>query len=164
MSKAFSFILGAAVGAIATWVYAKHYYEGAYCDEIFYKAEDEAPRDEVAAETENEEEAKDETANQDGAEITIPGVEERAKEEDPVVIPIEEFGYSKTTATWSFYSDNIMVDDMGDIISDEEWKKALGTEWRGMVETCVEGELYVRNSRRQCDYQIVLIDAPYDDV
>lgn len=164
MSKSvFGFILGAAVGALAAWSYAKKYYEQLMDDEIeavrdYYKG-----KKADVEESEQEEPKSEEHVKQDGVEITIPGIEERAKEEHPVVIPVDEFGYSRLTVTWSFYKDNVLVDDMGDVVPEEEWKESLGTEWRGMVDTNEDGVIYVRNSKRQCDYEIILEDESYDE-
>lgn len=171
MSKnVFGFVLGAAVGALAAWSYAKQYYEHVIDDEVesvkeYYNEKikgveaDNSSKEDTA----ESEDKIDEHVKQDGVEITIPGIEERAKEENPVIIPIEEFGYSRLTVTWSYFTDGVVLDDMGEVVPEEEWKESLGTEWRGIVDSTSESAVYVRNSKRQCDYEIIIEDSSYEE-
>ena len=82
----------------------------------------------------------------------------------PYVISPEEFyeeeNYEKITLTY-FGLDHILADDENCMV--EDIASAVGTDWENRIGEYVQSAIYVRNDKRQCDYEILYVEARYLD-
>ncbi len=169
------FLLGAGTGFAAGWLYFKKKYEQKADEEIeemrnyFKSKEVRKPTETIINETVVKEEP------------IIRGWTKPSEEQDeipeygnmfnnieshrpPYVISPEEFyeeeNYEKITLTY-FGLDHILADDENCMVEDIE--SAVGTDWENRIGEYVQSAVYVRNDKRQCDYEILYVEARYLD-
>lgn len=162
----FAFVAGATVGVVATWTYAKNYFNQIIDDTVkkYTKAEEEEqppiPKSEGkgnAPESESaEDDSEDEEDEQSPSTSYHKAVKDYTPDEDesgPYVITATEFrdGAMATCCTLSYFEDGIVTDADGNIV--EDVKGILGEDFVDAFDD--EDECYVRNEERNCDYEII---------
>ena len=170
------FLLGAGAGFAAGWLYFKKKYEQKADEEIeemraYFKSKENERKPVV--EKIVEETIKDgpldigwKKTNDEPQEVPEYGKMFKNKElyRAPYVISPEEFydeeNYEKITLTY-FGIDRILADDDNCMVEDIE--SAVGNDWEDRIGEYVQGAVYVRNDARQCDYEILYVDARYID-
>lgn len=82
---------------------------------------------------------------------------------DPYVIPPEEFGEieSYDTKSWTYYADNVITDEYGDVVSDP--KEIIGDTLIRFGEY-EEDSLHVRNENIDCDYEIIKSEKSFKEL
>lgn len=182
------FLLGAGAGFAAGWLYFKKKYELKADEEIeemrvYFKSKEDCAanlinkptaRDEARQlETSIEERIKDgpldigwKKPSEEPEDLPEYGKMFKNKElyRAPYVISPEEFydeeNYEKITLTY-FGIDRILADDENCMVEDIE--SAVGNDWEDRIGEYVQSAVYVRNDERQCDYEILYVDARYVD-
>ena len=181
------FLLGAGTGFAAGWLYFKKKYELKADEEIeemrnYFKSKEVRKAtediknkvvDHLYDSVTNEKTSKEEPVNRGW---TKPNEEQDEIPEygnmfnnieshrSPYVISPEEFydeeNYEKITLTY-FGLDHILADDENCMVEDIE--SAVGTDWENRIGEYVQSAVYVRNDKRQCDYEILYVEARYLD-
>lgn len=169
----FMFSAGAAIGALATWQYLKPKYEKMVQEEVNDFKQDWSERDRNESEdakTLTIEELEEKRANLKEIAKTYDKIVEEnkyakvlekggsnVKDDEPYVIsPLkfaeEDEDYEVISLT--YFSDGILVDDMGELIEDAE--SIVGTEFPEHFGEYTEDPdtVYVRNERLKVDYEI----------
>lgn len=175
-----AFVIGVAIGSLATWRYAKKKYERIAQEEIdsvkavFANRERNCDGDMEETQTER---TKEKPALAEYAEIlqksgyanySNGSKEERRgnkamEEKYPYVIPPEEFGefdeYEKISLT--YYADGILADDNDEIVDDVE---DIVGDALGHFGEYEDDSVFVRCDERSCDYEILLDLRNFSDV
>lgn len=191
MNKAIPFVaftVGAAIGSVAAWYFAKKKYEQIAQEEIDSVKETFAKR--VAAISgddipEKDEEPELERKSSDGdimkyasklneegytnysnVEMSMPGVEtkEPMDTERPYVISPDEFGEMDEyeTISLTYYADAVLTDDMDELVEDAD--DVVGFESLNHFGEYEDDSVFVRNDRLKADYEILLDERNYSDV
>ena len=80
----------------------------------------------------------------------------------PYVIAPEEFGeYDYDTKEWTYYSDFVLVDEEGEIVSEPESIIGDALSHFGEYE---DGAVHVRNDGAECDYEIIKHNKTFSEV
>lgn len=183
-----TFIIGAAIGSVATWFYAKKRYEKIAQEEIdsvkqIFTYKKEEPNE--SSDESIEEDRKHENVTREKPDITQyakmlskqeytnyskpDALEEDPEPEEktwkaPYVISPDEFGefddYDKISLT--FYSDHILCDDDNEPVEDVE--STIGFESLNHFGEYEDDSVFVRNERLKVDYEILLDLRKYSDV
>lgn len=166
-----SFVAGATVGAVATWLYSKNYFEKIIDDtRKKYAAADEEEQppipkkdDEDKTPEEKPEDDGEDEGEQPPATAYHKAVKEYEPEKnlEPYIITAEEFrdGAMAVNVTYQYYEDGVVTDEMDCIVEDAE--SILGEDF---VDAFDEDDVcYVRNEERNCDYEIVRCGVDYYD-
>lgn len=178
------FVMGAAVGSVATWQYTKRKYEQIAQEEIdsvkevFSKRESDS---EIKVEVSDSQPAKVEKVaekpdiSEYAARLEKEGYtnysgirsrkeEQMPMEEEPYVISPEEFGefeeYEKISL--SYYADQVLADENDELIEDVEG--VVGMESLTHFGEYEDDSVFVRNDRLKCDYEILLDQRTYSEV
>lgn len=179
------FVMGAAVGSVATWQYTKKKYEQIAQEEIdsvkamlFSKRDPDA---EIKVEVSESEPAKVEKVTEKpnileyAARLEREGYtnysdmgsrkEERTPmKEKPYVISPEEFGefeeYEKISL--SYYADQVLADENDELIEDVD--DVVGIESLTHFGEYEDDSVFVRNDRLKCDYEILMDQRTYSEV
>lgn len=178
------FVMGAAVGSVATWQYAKKKYEQIAQEEIdsvkavFSKRDPDA---EIKVDVSDLHPAKVEKVAEKpdileyAARLEKEGyvnysrVGDEKEEHDtmhdkPYVISPEEFGefeeYEKISL--SYYADQILADENDELIEDVE--DVVGIESLTHFGEYEDDSVFVRNDRLKCDYEILMDQRTYSEV
>lgn len=183
MSKATSFLafaVGVAVGAAATWQFAKKRYEKIAQEEIdsvkeFYGKKPiphEATADNGAKQAAEQAKEKPDIfqytamlqkSGYTGDSSADQG-EEMSKQDVPYVISPEQFGeidnYAKISLT--YFLDGVLVDDDYELVEDVD--KVIGLTSLNHFGEYEDDSVFVRNDRLKCDYEILLDQRNYQDV
>lgn len=189
MSKATGFVmfvLGAAVGSVATWQYTKKKYERIAQEEIdsvkeiFSKRESAADVEIVTPEPQTAKVSKPEEkpditeyaarleregyTNYSNVSAGEKKEEQEAMEMKPYVISPEEFGefedYERISL--SYYADQILADEDDEKVEDVD--NVVGLESLTHFGEFEDDSVFVRNDRLKCDYEILLDQRTYSDV
>lgn len=189
MSKATGFVmfvLGAAVGSVATWQYVKKKYEQIAQEEIdsvkeiFSRRESAADVEITAPEPQTAKVGKSEEkpdiseyaarleregyTNYSNARAGEKKEEQEAMEMKPYVISPEEFGefedYERISL--SYYADQILADEDDEKVEDVD--NVVGLESLTHFGEFEDDSVFVRNDRLKCDYEILLDQRTYSDV
>lgn len=190
VSKLFVFAVGAAIGSLSAWLYAKKHYEKIANDEIrsmreyFRKREKELLEDDETEETEGEpdssEEEKDKAIYSNiikesgyvryGKSSNRDDSEEEGKknniDDEPYVIRPDLFDtlddYESMTLT--YYADGVLA-DMFDVPIDDP-DTLVGTDFVDCFNADeVDGDVvYVRNERKKTDFEIIEDLRNYSDM
>ena len=180
------FVLGAAVGSVATWQYTKKKYERIAQEEIdsvkeiFSKRESAAEVEIVTPEPQTAKVGKPEEkpditeyaarleregyTNYSNVSAGEKKEEQEAMEMKPYVISPEEFGefedYERISL--SYYADQILADEDDEKVEDVD--NVVGLESLTHVGEFEDDSVFVRNDRLKCDYEILLDQRTYSDV
>lgn len=158
----FAFVLGAVVGAAGTWFYMNKKYFGPVEEPVEEEELPEVTREPSSGRypwgsTDNIE--KDKT-------MEYQKMAKQYSEEDepkpPYVITRDEFCDSDIPlkVTLSYFEDGIVTDEYNDIVDDAEVKEALGEDF---VNHFDEDLVYIRNEKRNCDYEILREGITYNE-
>lgn len=185
MNKAtglFIFVMGVAVGSVATWQYTKKFYEQRAQEEIdsvkevFLKR---SPDKNILNVVEDDSVPEKETARVDRFEEK-PDISQYAKilecekyitddkspttESKPYVISPEEFGefgeYEQISLT--YYADQVLADDNDERIKDVD--DVVGVESLTHFGEYEDDSVFVRNDRLKCDYEILMDTRTYSEI
>ena len=180
------FVLGAAVGSVATWQYTKKKYERIAQEEIdsvkeiFSKRESAADVEIVTPEPQTAKVGKPEEkpditeyaarleregyTNYSNVSAGEKKEEQEAMEMKPYVISPEEFGefedYERISL--SYYADQILADEDDEKVEDVD--NVVGLESLTHFGEFEDDSVFVRNDRLKCDYEILLDQRTYSDV
>lgn len=180
------FVLGAAVGSVATWQYTKKKYERIAQEEIdsvkeiFSKRESAAEVEIVTPEPQTAKIGKPEEkpditeyaarleregyTNYSNVSAGEKKEEQEAMEMKPYVISPEEFGefedYERISL--SYYADQILADEDDEKVEDVD--NVVGLESLTHFGEFEDDSVFVRNDRLKCDYEILLDQRTYSDV
>lgn len=180
------FVLGAAVGSVATWQYTKKKYERIAQEEIdsvkeiFSKRESAADVEIVTPEPQTAKVGKPEEkpditeyaarleregyTNYSNVSAGEKKEEQEAMEMKPYVISPEEFGefedYERISL--SYYADQILADEDDEKVEDVD--NVVGLESLAHFGEYEDDSVFVRNDRLKCDYEILLDQRTYSDV
>lgn len=183
------FTLGSAVGAAISWRIAKNYYEKITQEEIesireVYLdrperythdelrdvvediLEDEAEREAIEKLDENLQEYENiiEDEGYTSVEDFENDVEVDTMDGKPYVISPDVFGdrdYRMVEIT--YYADKVMVDDDGDILTDEQIEDRIGCFNLNTFGKFEDDRIFVRNDRYETDYEILLDTRIYTE-
>ena len=180
------FVLGAAVGSVATWQYTKKKYERIAQEEIdsvkeiFSKRESAAEVEIVTPEPQTAKVGKPEEkpditeyaarleregyTNYSNVSAGEKKEEQEAMEMKPYVISPEEFGefedYERISL--SYYADQILADEDDEKVEDVD--NVVGLESLTHFGEFEDDSVFVRNDKLKCDYEILLDQRTYSDV
>ena len=180
------FVLGAAVGSVATWQYTKKKYERIAQEEIdsvkeiFSKRESAAEVEIVTPEPQTAKVGKPEEkpditeyaarleregyTNYSNVSAGEKKEEQEAMEMKPYVISPDEFGefedYERISL--SYYADQILADEDDEKVEDVD--NVVGLESLTHFGEFEDDSVFVRNDRLKCDYEILLDQRTYSDV
>ena len=180
------FVLGAAVGSVATWQYTKKKYERIAQEEIdsvkeiFSKRESAADVEIVTPEPQTAKVGKPEEkpditeyaarleregyTNYSNVSAGEKKEEQEAMEMKPYVISPDEFGefedYERISL--SYYADQILADEDDEKVEDVD--NVVGLESLTHFGEFEDDSVFVRNDRLKCDYEILLDQRTYSDV
>jgi len=165
-----AFIVGAAAGAGAAWLYAKKYF-GQQIDDVIAKcnaveAEEQPKINKQEKEDDSEAPAEAEKGS-DGLVRYNKAIKENGYSDKvaqkPYFISPDEFkdGTMTTAVTWSYFEDGIVTDEYDNIVDDVE--QAIG-DLDLLVDAFGDEDIaYVRNEDRKCDYEILREGVYYTD-
>lgn len=180
------FVLGAAVGSVATWQYAKKKYEQIAQEEIdsvkeiFSRRESAVDVEIVTPEPQTAKVGKSEEkpdiseyaarleregyTNYSNASAGEKKEEQETMEMKPYVISPDEFGefedYERISL--SYYADHILADEDDEKVEDVD--NVVGLESLAHFGEYEDDSVFVRNDRLKCDYEILLDQRTYSDV
>lgn len=161
-----TFVIGAGLGAAATWFFAKNYFAHITEEEIesvkeTYRKKYENDREDTEDVNESIEESSEESTAEEIKEyedMTLDlgysgkSGESAEMSEEPYIISIDEFGEADGYDAISLYhyADGVLADADDEVIDNPE--EIVGSEaLKHLDEDCV----YVRNDRLRCDYEVV---------
>lgn len=182
------FVVGAAAGSAATWLYAKKYYERIAQEEIdsvkavfSERKPDTVVKNNNNIQEENQHKAdiaklKPDLVNyaaklqEEGYTNYTKHSEKIIEEKDvpipnkPYIISPEEFGESGnyTQISLTYYSDGVLADDEDEIIEDID--DTVGEDFADHFGDYEDDSVFVRNDRLRCDYEILKDNRSYHDV
>ncbi|MDE6020529.1 MAG: hypothetical protein K2H01_06010 [Ruminococcus sp.] len=180
------FIVGAAIGSVATWVYLKKHYEQIAQEEIdSVKAVFANRKSDINTKNkENDNKFKNVDRNLQpdlvgyAAKLQEHGYtnysanseknNEKRKDDSmldkPYIISPEEYGeitdYENISLT--YYSDGILADDYDEIVDDIE--TTVGSDFADHFGDYEDDSVFVRNDRLRCDYEILKDYRPYSAI
>lgn len=160
-------LIGAAVGAAVTWIYAKRYFEAVVDAEIKSTRDDmeKIVMDRLTKETKKSEteEPQAETAAEVSYKqaVSAYGKPQKTVPDGPRVIDYDEMGENETyvRCTWVYFEDGVVLNDIDEIVEDAE--AAIGTEF---MHYFIDGTVYVVNDARHAYYEILEDGRNYFDV
>jgi len=183
------FVIGAAVGSVATWQIVKKKYEQIAQDEIdsvkevfSNKKTNEADNADVRNKANQAKEKpgvaeyaamlnKQGYTNYSNKEANVKDASVKKEEgqvsmaaDKPYVIEPEEFGeadgYEQISLT--YYADQVLADEDDDLVEDVE--NVVGFESLESFGKFEDDSVFVRNDRLKCDFEILLDQRNYSDV
>lgn len=181
------FVVGAAAGSAATWLYAKKYYERIAQEEIdSVKAVFSEHKPDTVVKNNNVQEENQHKADiaklkpdlvnyaaklqEEGYTNYTKHSEKIIEEKDvpmpnkPYIISPEEFGESGnyTQISLTYYFDGVLADDEDEIIEDID--DTVGEDFADHFGDYEDDSVFVRNDRLRCDYEILKDNRSYHDV
>ena len=174
MKQVLIFVAGAAVGSLVTWKLVEKYYKNLADEEIESVVQRFKPKTELANDiSEPVEEIKpvkpvqeykeiisDQGYSQETLDRYSVYIEPGQDEIPPYMIMPEDYGERDDfdTKTWIYYSDYVLTDEEGEIVSEPE--NIIGDALAHFEDDCV----YVRNHNTECDYEILKQDQTFSEV
>ena len=174
MNNGVCFILGAAVGAVGTWLYLKKKYEDKAEEEIasvreLYNTklhEKEKPVKEKfdVDYMENGKITAHKTDSEEWKEFVevVRQSKQRLVSDHPYPISPEEFAvYSDyETIELHLYNDGVITDDNDELV-DDDITDMIGSDFADYFGEYEENAVFIRNDERQVDYEILKEDSNY---
>lgn len=171
------FGIGATVGSIATWQYAKKKYERIAQEEIdsvkavFSKRKSKSYADETSKEEEKWPAAnnalkicREEGYTNYSSLYTQNDERGRPPMDKPYIISPDEFGelddYEKISLT--YYADRILTDENDEVIDNVD--EIVGTDSLTHFGEYEDDSVFVRNNKLRCDYEILLDQRAHSEV
>ena len=192
MKNLLCFVAGAAIGSVVTWKLIEKKYKDLADEEIEsvietfknrkpritkdnvketvekvinkYKEPKETVEDIVTSEgysIENEEETEEDDESNYTVDVD-PGVEVIA----PYVITPEQFGeYSEYgTKTLTYYSDNVLTDEIDNPITSEEMETMIGPDALDHFGEYEDDSVYIRDEMNEMDYEILKSEKMFSEI
>lgn len=173
----FAFGLGAAAGAVVTWLVLKKKYEQELQEEVqtfreVYSGRCTGPKESVEDISDEEEKNVEGFSDKEKAEFTqlLRRYDKGSKENDdeydkkPYVIPPEDFdaltGYGLESLT--YYADGVLADDDYEVIRDID--ERIGRDSLKTFGQYEDDSVFVRNDKLKIDYEILLDVRKFSDV
>lgn len=191
VKNALIFVVGAAIGSVTTWYFVKDKYKKIADEEIESVKEyysNRKPKEETNPENspveKNEETIQERKEHmneykklvsdkkykkyknyankperEDGKDYELP-----SEDDNPFVCFInpDQYGYEYEDECLDYYTgDDILVNETGEVVEEEEWQQMLGVEWKDRLEANDYESVYVRNSYLEKDYEIMTIHESY---
>lgn len=171
----FIFAAGVGVGVLASWKFMKTKYEKIADEEIqsikdlYNTPVDQAEETEAEAEeaSEESEESEPRPELKEYADILeksgyVTEVNGMPRYDDPFIITPDEYGeYDHEALSLTYYADGILADDWGEVYDIDD---NVGTEALNRFIEYNDDSVYVRNTRKKIDYEIVQDTRRYSDV
>lgn len=177
-----TFVAGAALGSLATWIFVKKKYEQIAQEEIDSVKEVYSKRKPKAEKKDDEEDIQvdekevteyekiiETTGYSKYSDISKSNVKTEAEHDDlerPYVIRPEEFGeldgYEMISLT--HYSDGVLADDDDQQMADDEIDEVVGADYAEHFGEYEDDSVFVRNDRLKCDYEILLDHRKYSEL
>lgn len=183
MNKVIAFVLGATAGSLITWKLVEKKYKELADQEIadvvaYYKNKEktEETNEPKLVEHYVETDELDNTRTEYTRKVSDLGYTEVTKEVEkkevwlepgvdyiaPFTITPEEFGdRGYTTKNWTYYSDFVLTDEIGDIICEPEKFIGDGLEHFGEY---ADDSVFVRNENIECDYEILKVEESFTEI
>jgi len=174
------FVAGAAVGSVATWFATKQYYKNIADEEIASvkevyskkkaKTEPKNSPDEKIEEVDHTADYEKVLSNEgytnyskrnDDKDYDLP-----SEDDNPFVsfINDDEYGFEFETESLDYFMvDDVVVDGVGEVLSEDEVAEAIGVDWKDRFLNCGYETLYIRNTYKEMDYEVVLNNCRYTD-
>lgn len=164
ISKLFIFAVGAAIGSAVTWKLVKTKYEKIAQEEIDSVKEVFSNRIKEKEEIKEYNDIVDDYISPDPHVPEKNDTEENTNEDNPYVIPPEEFGntFEYDCVSLNYYTDGVLADDFGEVIEDVEG--TVGRESLNRFGKYEPDSVFVRNDRLKTDYEILAETIRYSDV
>lgn len=173
MACVFAFILGAAVGSVASWKLLKTKYEIIAQEEIDSVKEIFAMhKGNKDVDAQDNEEFTDADKNEldrvlENEKYSTYSKKEKGDDdvEKPYVISPEEFGEldGYSTISLNYYADKVLADDDHNVISGDELAETVGTEFPSHFGEYEDDSVFVRNDRLRTDYEILLDTQKFNE-
>lgn len=181
MNKVIAFVLGAAAGSLVTWKFVEKKYKELADQEIadvvaYYKNKEkteevgELKLAEHYIETDELEQTKTEYTRK-VSDLGYTKIEKEVKEVwlepgvdyiAPFTITPDEFGdKGYTTKNWTYYSDFVLTDELGNIVCEPEEVIGDGLEHFGEY---ADEAVFVRNENIECDYEILKVEESFSEI
>lgn len=175
-----TFVAGATLGSLATWIFIKKKYEQIAQEEINSVKEVYSNRKPKTEKKDDEEDIQVDEKEVAEYEKIIESIgyskysdisKSKAKTEHddserPYVIRPEEFGeldgYEMISLT--HYSDGVLADDDNQKMADDEVDEVVGADYAGHFGEYEDDSVFVRNDRLKCDYEILLDQRKYSEL
>ena len=170
------FATGAAIGSVATWQYLKDKYAKIAQEEIDSMKEMFKERQEATQDDTDEDFTEEDRVEYDKYSKMYSGENDNHLEEEedidmdnkPYVISPEEFDeveeYEKISLTY-YSGDNVLAESISDeIIEEDEIEEAVGSDFATHFGEYEDDSVFVRNDKRQIDYEILMDERRYQDV
>lgn len=182
LSKLLIFAAGAGIGSAVTWKFVKTKYERITQEEIdnvkeYYRkknGENEAADESESVEVENNDKnvspyerdviCYNSIIQSEGySEVTESG-EEVADTDGPYVIDADEFGDSHEYDTDSlvYYADGVLATEADEVVDDANY--IVGMNNLTKLTESGEDEIFVRNDRTKCDYEVTRESRTFAEV
>lgn len=164
-----SFIFGAIIGSVGSWMFAKKKYEILAQEEIESVKKVFTYKKEIPEKDHDDHDSEEKIdINEYARSISREGYTNYSQisgnKENPYVIPPEQFGefedYAKITLY--FFSDHILTDEDYDLVEDVE--NVVGFDSLNHFGEYEEDSVYVRNDRLKSDFEILLDQRKRSDV
>ena len=175
LNKTFIFSAGVAIGSVVTWKILESKYEQLIQEEIkafkeeYSKAKkndenDGEESDEVDLEEDFERKEYASIIENEGYNDISIEKGDAVRVERPYTIEPEEFGnlYNYESISLTYYSDNILADDMDNIVDDVDL--IVGDDFADYFGEYEDDAVFIRNDVRKCDYEICRDARRYHDV
>ena len=166
MKYALIFLSGLTIGAVGTYFVIKDKYEEIADQEIESVKAAFGSEKQNAKKPEKKEEKKEDTLIMKDYKKQVKyynyapsAVEEPKKGPAYHQISVQDFndpGYDEyEKAEWTYYEDDILADELGDEVVEEDYMGAIGSEFKDFFEKHPdEDEFYVRNDDQKQDYLV----------
>lgn len=174
-----TFVAGATLGSLATWIFVKKKYEQIAQEEIdsvkevyFNRKPKTEKKDEEDVQVDEKEVTEYEKIIESAGYSKYSDVSrskiktEHDDSERPYVIRPEEFGeldgYEMISLT--HYSDDVLADDDDQKMADDEIDEVVGADYAEHFGEYEDDSVFVRNDRLKCDYEILLDQRKYSEL
>lgn len=182
MKNLFIFLAGAAIGSITTWKVIEKKYKDIADEEIesvkqVFKERQEKLSN-IGSNVNNFETYKDiiKDLSYENRDCTLEDTEEKKEESNdislkkddidrskPYVISPEEYGeiFGYETKSWTYYADDILVDEFDQIVEDPELYIGDGLKHFGEFE---DDSVFVRDEKASIDYEILRVTEEFSKI
>lgn len=178
MKNLFIFLAGAAIGSIATWKIIEKKYKDIADEEIesvkqvFKERQEkisnigsnvnnfETYKDIIKDLSYEKEDSEIEEKTNESNDISLEEDIDRSK---PYVISPEEYGeiFGYETKSWTYYADDVLVDEFDQIVEDPEFYIGDGLKHFGEFE---DDSVFIRDEKSSTDYEILKVTEEFSKI
>lgn len=178
MKNLFIFLAGAAIGSIATWKIIEKKYKDIADEEIesvkqvFKERQEkisnigsnvnnfETYKDIIKDLSYEKEDSEVEEKTNESNDISLEEDIDRSK---PYVISPEEYGeiFGYETKSWTYYADDVLVDEFDQIVEDPELYIGDGLKHFGEFE---DDSVFIRDEKASTDYEILRVTEEFSKI